>query len=256
MTTTPMKSVTQLRAMLEGFAARHAAMRVAGEIEPREVLDRFRRMRQAAEAGNYRRFAEADRALHRSIIELADVPGLEAAWRAAFEAQSVFRLDTLRRCWPDLMVLFEAHRELADAVCAGDADEAENAALVHLDAVWFRLADATDDQSLPRDPYARTCAYLAFHFHEPVRLPQLAAEIAGCSPGHLARLFREESGLGFSDYLIELRLQKAADLLRRTQRSVAQVASRVGYADASRFAAHFRRRFGQTPGAFRRLRPS
>src|SRR3569623_3118830 len=56
MATTPMKSVTQLRAALEGFAARHAAMRVAGGIAPREVLARFRRLLKAAAAGNYRRF--------------------------------------------------------------------------------------------------------------------------------------------------------------------------------------------------------
>lgn len=249
---TPMKAVTNLRAALEGFAARHAALRVGEGTVPRKSLECFRRLRLAAEAGNYRRFASADGALHRSIIELADVPGLGASWEAAFAAQSEFRLQTTRRCWPDLAVLFESHRPLVDAVAAGDAEAAEQAATAHLDAVWFRLAAATDDASLPRDPCTRACAYLAFHFHESIRLPQLAAEVAGCSPGHLARLFRDETGLSFSDYLIELRLQKAADLLQRSQLAIGQIAKRVGYDDPSRLTTHFRRRFGQTPGTFRR----
>ncbi len=252
---TPMKAVTGLRAALEGFAARHAALRVGEGITPRAALECFRRLRLAAEAGDYRRFAAADAALHRSIIGLADVPGLAAAWEAAFAAQSEFRLQTLRRCWPDLAVLFESHRPLVDAVAAGDAEAAEQAATAHLDAVWFRLAAATDDASLPRDPCARACAYLAFHFHESIRLPQLAREVAGCSPGHLARLFREETGLSFRDYLIELRLQKAADLLQRSQLPVGHIAKRVGYDDPSRFTTHFRRRFNQTPGNFRRRSP-
>ncbi|MBA4015707.1 MAG: hypothetical protein C0483_00820 [Pirellula sp.] len=251
MTITPMKAVTNLRAVLEGFAARHAAARVQSGVAPRKPLECFRRLRAAAEAGDYRKFAAADGALHRSIIELADVPGLAPSWQAAFAAQSEFRLQTLRHCWPDLGVLFESHRPLVDAVAAGDAEAAEHAAVAHLDAVWFRLAAATDDASLPRDPCARACAYLAFHFHESMRLPRLAREVAGCSPGHLARLFRDETGLSFRDYLIELRLQKAADLLQRSQLAVGQIAKRVGYDDPSRFTIHFRRRFNQTPGNFR-----
>jgi iron complex transport system substrate-binding protein len=124
--------------------------------------------------------------------------------------------------------------------------------VAHLDAVWSRLAAATGDASLPGDPLSRACAYLAFHFAQPVRLPQMAIEVVCCSGGHLARLFRERLGLSFSAYLIELRMQKAADLLRRTGWPAAQVARQVGYGDASRFTLHFRRRFGQTPSEFRR----
>lgn len=246
-----MKAVTGLRAALEGFAARHAALRVGAGAPPQALLASFERLRRAAEGGDHRRFAAADEALHRAMVELADVPGLTGAWQAAFAEQDVFRRQTLRRCWPDLSVLFESHRPLVDAVAAGEADEAEEAALAHLDAVWFRLADATDDASLPRDPYARACAYLAFHFHETIRLPALARDVAGCSPGHLARLFREKSGISFQEFLIELRLQKAAELLERTDQAVGKIARRVGYLDPSRFAAHFRRRFGRSPAAYR-----
>jgi AraC-like DNA-binding protein len=249
---TPIKSVTSLRAVIEGFAAREAAGRVAQGTSADSVLQRFRDMQVVAAAGDYQRFAQIDLALHQAIVELANVPGLVGAWQSVFEAQNAFRLQTLKVCWPDISVLFESHRPLVDAVAAGEADEADQAARSHLDAVWFRLATATADESLPADPLARACAYLAFHFQEPIQLPELAREVAGCSSGHLARLFREGMGLSFSEYLIELRLQKGAWLVQHSDRTIRDIAVRVGYGDPSRFAMHFRRRFGETPAEFRR----
>jgi AraC-like DNA-binding protein len=248
-----MKSVTDLRAALEGFAARNAALRVREGVDSKPLLDAFSQMEQAAQAGDYRRFANRDRALHEAIVDMADVPALKQSWQAAFRAQNAFRIETLRRCWPDLSVLFEAHRDMVDWIAAGQPEDAEEAAIEHLDAVWFRLAVVTDDDTLPRDPLSRACAWLAFNFPSPVRLPQLAREIAGCSGGHLARLFRAELGLSFSDYLIELRMQKAAEFLRRRDHTIQHIAARVGYGDPSRFGIHFRRRFGQSPSAFREL---
>lgn len=251
MNQTPMKSVTDLRATLESFAARHAAEKVMQGADAQKLLDRFQSLQRSSSIGDYHLFASDDQRLHQTIIDLADVPGLKQAWRAAFEVQNPFRIKTLQQCWPDLTVLFESHRPLVDAIVTGKAEEAEDEALTHLDAVWFRLADAMKDQSLPRDRLSRACAYLAFHFHEPIRLPELSQNIAGCSSGHLARLFRDELGLSFSDYLIELRIQKAANLLQRTSRPIGDIASRVGYQDPSRFTTHFHRRFGQTPSEFR-----
>lgn len=251
MNKTPMKSVTDLRAKLEGFAARHAADKVIEGVDPQRLLNCFHRLQQAAESGNYRRFALEDQKLHQTIVNMADVPGLKQAWSSVFNAQNSFRIKTLQQCWPDLSVLFESHRPLIDNISSGKSEEAEDEALTHLDAVWFRLADATEDQSLPRDSLSRACAYLAFHFHEPIRLPELSHEIAGCSPGHLARLFSKELELSFSDYLIELRMQKGASLLQHSSRSIREIGARVGYADPSRFATHFRRRFGLSPSEFR-----
>ena len=111
------------RNQIEGFASRHAALRISEGASPRSLLDCFRRMQQATERGDHRRFAASDRALHQTIVELADVPGLAPAWRAAFRTQQAFRMQTLRACWPDLSVLCEAHRALVDAVAAGTPED-------------------------------------------------------------------------------------------------------------------------------------
>jgi AraC family transcriptional activator of mtrCDE len=52
-------------------------------------------------------------------------------------------------------------------------------------------------------------------------------------------------------YLREVRLRKAADLLRSSQRSIPDIASRVGFASRSQFSRAFRDMFGQSPTAFR-----
>jgi len=248
---TPMRAVTEMRAVVDAFAARYAAARVAAGADKKPLLAAFQRLQKAARRNDYRGVIEADRELHLAVVHLADVGGLSEAWKAAAAQMERFRVESIRICWPDLNVLFEAHRPLVDAVCAGDQALAEDAAKAHLDAVWYRLAEWSDDASLPDDPVARACTYLDFHLHEPLRLSFLAQHVAKISPGHLARLFRRRHGVSYTDYLRELRMQKAADLLGGTKSAIGRIAARVGYEDPSRFATHFRRRFGLTPRDFR-----
>jgi DNA-binding GntR family transcriptional regulator len=76
-----MKSIIGLRATLEGFAARYAAKRVRDGADVQPLLDRFVRMERAARNTDYSQFAAADRATHRTIIDLADVPALLESWQ-------------------------------------------------------------------------------------------------------------------------------------------------------------------------------
>lgn len=246
-----MKTATELRAVVDAFAARHAARQVVAGGDKRSLLAAFKRMQRAAAADDYAAMAAADRDLHLQVVELAAVDGLAATWRAAAEPMERFRVSSLEQCWPDLNVLFEAHRPLVDAILAGDAVAAEDAARTHLDAVWYRIADTSADASLPDDPLARACAYLDLHMQQPVQLGFVAEHIARTSPGHLGRLFRQRYGLSFTGYLRELRMHKAVGLLTGTSQPIGRIARIAGYADASRFAVHFRRRYGLTPRAYR-----
>jgi len=249
---TPIKAVSQLRAVVDGYAARCAAARAAQGADHKPLLAAFKRLQQTARSGDHEAVADADRELHLAIVALADVPGLADAWKVIAGQFDVFRVETIRTCWPDLNVLFEAHRPIVDAVCAGSEAAAEDAAKAHLEAVWYRLAESRSDPSLPDNPLARACTYLAFNAHETVRLAFLARHIAKTSTGHLARLFREQYGTSFTGYLRRLRMQKAVELLTRSTLPVARIAERVGYHDGSRFAQHFRRQFGLTPRQYRR----
>ncbi len=245
------KGVMDMRAAIDGLAARYAALRISHGTDPEPLLKIFDAMQNAARANNYGRFLEADLAFHMAIIEMAAIAGLTAVYQKIRKYQIAFQRDTIQEYWPDLNVLFEGHRQIAEAVLDGDPNAAENFAKDHLEAIWYRLAEHSDAHILPGDALDRACAYIAFHYKEPIRLHMLAKRVAGISPGHLARLFRETQGGSFTGYLRDIRMHKAAEMLRNTRLPVRQIAGNTGYLDGSRFAQHFRQRFGVTPLAYR-----
>lgn len=81
------------------------------------------------------------------------------------------------------------------------------------------------------------------------RLADLAA-LAGCSPQHLCRSFRQSQGCTPVAYALRVRLERAARLLAAGA-TPAQAAARCGWADARQFARVFRARHGRSPAAWR-----
>ncbi len=79
------------------------------------------------------------------------------------------------------------------------------------------------------------------------------ARAAHLSPYHLARLFKQSLGISPHQYLIQLRVNTARWLLSAGsgERSLAQVAAAVGFADQSHLTRHFKRLTGVTPRQFR-----
>lgn len=71
-------------------------------------------------------------------------------------------------------------------------------------------------------------------------------------PVHLARRFRRHFDTTPGDYLRRCRLDRARALLRRSQASLADIATATGFTDQSHFTNAFRKTFGISPGVFRR----
>lgn len=88
--------------------------------------------------------------------------------------------------------------------------------------------------------------YLQAHLAEDISLDQLAQSI-NLSPSHLRRLFKQATGLPLHQYLLQLRINRAKDLLLTGSFSVGEVAVAVGFADQSHLHRHFKRVFGVTP---------
>ncbi len=78
-----------------------------------------------------------------------------------------------------------------------------------------------------------------------------AAEVLGVSAGHLSRLFRQETGYTFGDYLMNVRVKRAMELLRDPVIRVYEVSDLVGYADSRYFSQVFRRVTGMNPREYR-----
>jgi AraC family transcriptional regulator len=95
------------------------------------------------------------------------------------------------------------------------------------------------------------------HLHdrlaEEITLDDLAA-VANLSKFHLLRRFRASTGRTPARFLTDLRTQRAALLLRTTDRPISTIAHQCGYRNPSQFAAAFRRRHGASPATYRRAR--
>ena len=81
---------------------------------------------------------------------------------------------------------------------------------------------------------------------------QQIGRAAGLSPNHLLRGYRALFGRTPHQQLIELRLARAAELLRAGDASVSEVCLAVGFSSLGSFSALFRRRMGCAPQAYRR----
>jgi AraC family transcriptional regulator len=80
------------------------------------------------------------------------------------------------------------------------------------------------------------------------------ADVAGLSPTHFARAFKESVGSAPHQYLMGLRIERARRLLDSPDAVLSDVAARTGFADQAHLTRLFKRQFGVTPGAFKRLR--
>jgi PAS domain S-box-containing protein len=93
--------------------------------------------------------------------------------------------------------------------------------------------------------------YMQEHLAEGIDLSSLSGVLA-VSPGYLGRVFKRQMGTTPHQFLIDVRLEAAEDLLAETDLTVTQIAWRVGFASPSHFVTTFRSRTGTTPLEFRR----
>src|SRR5438094_8515764 len=87
-------------------------------------------------------------------------------------------------------------------------------------------------------------------FREPLDVPALA-RAAHISPAHFSRGFKEAFGETPHRYLLTRRLERAAELLRNTDRSVAEICFTVGLSSVGSFTSSFTRTYGCSPTTYR-----
>lgn len=97
----------------------------------------------------------------------------------------------------------------------------------------------------------RVVELLHAEFQESLRVSDVASRI-GVHPVHLSRVFRRFQGRSIADYVRQLRVRHACQLLSAAQPSLADVALDAGFADQSQFSRAFKQLTGVTPGRFRK----
>jgi len=79
------------------------------------------------------------------------------------------------------------------------------------------------------------------------------ALLVNLSPSRFRHLFKQETGTTPAQYLKDIRLVKAEKMLRTTFLSIKQILKQVGIASNAHFVRDFRRKYGTTPTAYRRM---
>ena len=95
--------------------------------------------------------------------------------------------------------------------------------------------------------------YIEQNYAERISVAQLA-QLLCLSPDRLGHLFRDGVGLAPLQYINEIRLRKAMNLLKTEEYTVTEVAQAVGFFDYNHFGRLFRRRYGCTPNQVRQGR--
>lgn len=110
---------------------------------------------------------------------------------------------------------------------------------------------ASPEGSAERAVIRRARDYLESHCEDHELSLEVLSRALELTPAYLSKLFKSETGRNYSDELTDLRMEKAKELLRRTNLKTSEIGSRVGYPNAQYFATAFRKATGTTPSEFR-----
>ena len=122
-----------------------------------------------------------------------------------------------------------------------------------LEGEVIKIITVLEDESKARYRHEITRAvnYINEHFNEQIELNEVA-EYIHLSPYYLSRLFKKETGRNLIDYLNEVRINRAKDLIKDPALKLYEIAEKVGYRDNTYFGQMFKKYVGISPGDFRR----
>ncbi len=122
---------------------------------------------------------------------------------------------------------------------------------------WFigKVSDASrsimkniEEQSNSAVDKAR--AYIANNFRFDISLDDVSREV-DISPYYFSKLFKEETGANFIEYLTGIRINKAKELIENSGLSMKEICTEVGYQDPNYFSRIFKKNVGVTPTEYK-----
>ena len=92
--------------------------------------------------------------------------------------------------------------------------------------------------------------YIDAHFDKDISLDDVS-KVVNISPYYFSKIFKEESGLNFIEYLTNIRIEKAKNLLENSSLSVKEICVSCGYSDPNYFSRSFKKNVGVTPTEYK-----
>lgn len=128
--------------------------------------------------------------------------------------------------------------------------------LVRLVSIWLileknSLVPVAEKETVTNIRMRKMLQYIETHYGEDLTLSDLAGS-AGISKSECARCFKTSLNTTPYQYLLEVRLSKAAQLLAQSEEPVGVIADRAGFRQMSHFGKCFKEKMGQTPREYRK----
>ena len=133
----------------------------------------------------------------------------------------------------------------------GPADRLLVGALLHTILQSLQNPAATSGSNKARDRFERLCLYVQEHCHQDISRESVAAQFQ-LNPNYLSRLFQREVLMRFTDYVTQVRIDRAKYLLENYNVALAEIAGVSGFRDTAYFCRVFKQRTQQTPISYRR----
>ena len=128
-----------------------------------------------------------------------------------------------------------------------------------LDTLCYHLQELTElyisllfpgEKDMEHNSIQSAIAYMEQHFSEDIRLEDVARHVY-LNPAYFSYLFKQTTGISFKEYLTNIRIEEARQLLIKTNSSIVDIALSCGFTSQSYFSRVFKAHTGFTPKSFR-----
>ena len=192
--------------------------------------------------------------LQLALLDLPSVPGyhamftLEPAWRSRHQCKSRLHLAT-KELTGLVEIAERLEKELEERQTGfGFMATATLMQIIGLLSRSYGKRPSPDGQALLR--IGESLSYLELNIDKDIQVETLA-KIAHMSTRSFLRAFHQATGSSPIAWIIEQRIQRAAQLLQRTDKSITDIAFEVGFNDGNYFTRQFTKRVGLSPRRYR-----
>ncbi len=123
--------------------------------------------------------------------------------------------------------------------------------------IWFvsKVSEASRNVTSKKEEQssgviAQAKNYIDTHYNKDISLDDVSREVE-ISPYYFSKLFKEETGENFIEYVTNIRLERARELLAKTEYSMKEICGEIGYADPNYFSRIFKKNVGLTPTEYK-----
>ena len=201
--------------------------------DPEDVQEFHRAM----ESMNYRRVEKVTRVLLRQIQAHEESPDIQMLMRSHLMQLALYNL-----------IPQQVYQDRCAEICMLDVAQGEDFAGRLLAVLRSVCSSSQEEERL----FAQAVEYIEAHYQEQsLSLEEVAQYI--CQPRtYVSRIFRSQCGMRYIDYLSDVRMKKAAELLQNTSLQIREITQRVGYWDSVSFQKKFKGVYGMNPSEYRR----